>query len=623
MIDRSGGERSQESIGMLGEEIHIPMTSVVTAMSVGVMLLVISRRFNIPGIVLLLLGGIVFGPVGIGLIDPESLGQGLRVIASLGIGLILFEGGLTLDVHGYSTASRVIKRLLSLGVIVTWLATTLALKLIFDLPIAIALVAASLVIVTGPTVIAPLLRRIRVSTRLHSILHWEGVLIDPIGVFVALLCFEWIATDSGETALMNFALRVVVGMVFGLIGGMLIYYAERTRFVPENMVNVFALASAILIFGATEAVLSEAGLLSVTVAGFVLGVKQPVRLEQIREFKAEITDLLIGTLFMLLASRLSFEQFESFGMRGLFVVLAIMFVVRPLNVFLCTLGSDLSWREKLFLSWVAPRGIVAASMASLFVLSGKLSEGSPDPLFIETFVYSVIIATILLQGFSAGWLARLLGLYDPERRGWLIVGAHPLGREIARFISRATGADTILIDTNASAVDEAQKEGLRAFVGDARSPEAHDLGELSELYPVGNVLALTDNEDLNTLVCRAWGEVLGSDNVYRWGRISTKSIEHKSESGMLVWSDLPKPSLIADALSQGAVSLFESNAYKDDGGETHTPIVSVEGEMVIMDPPADSSTSSENLGRTLYLKQEIELYDSEVGPSSSHEIGER
>ncbi len=608
---------------MLGDEIHIPMMSIVTAIFVGVMLLVISRRFNIPGIVLLLIGGIVCGPLGLQLVDPTSLGQGLRVIASLGIGLILFEGGLTLDVNGYSSASNVIKRLLSVGVLVTWLTTTLALLLIFDLSISIALVSGSLVIVTGPTVIAPLLKRIRVTKRLHNILHWEGVLIDPIGVFVALLCFEWIATDSGETALINFGLRVIVGLAFGLIGGMAVYYAERTRFVPENMINVFALASAIFIFGMTEAVLNEAGLLAVTVAGFVLGVMQPVRLEQIREFKAEITDLLIGTLFILLASRLSFDQFESFGIRGLCVVLIVMFIVRPLNIFACTFGSDLNWREKLFLSWVAPRGIVAASMASIFVLSGKLAADSPDPRFIETFVYSVIIATILLQGFTAGWLARLLGLYEPVRRGWLIVGAHPLGCEIARFINGSTGADVILIDTNASAVSAAQDEGLTAILGDARSPDAHDFDELSDLHTVGHVLALTDNEDLNTLVCREWGLLLGPQNVYRWGRITTRSIENKSASGVLVWSDLPKPSLIADALSQGAVSLFESNAYQDDANETRTPIVSVSGDRVVMDPPSIPNVNVEAFGRTLYLKQELEVYDSELNPTSTQEIGKR
>lgn len=597
---------------MLGEEIHQSLTSIVTAISAGVLLLVISRRFNIPGIVMLLLGGIALGPLGLQLVSPESLGQGLRVIAAVGIGLILFEGGLTLDLRGYFAASAVIKRLLSVGILVTWLTTTLAIYLVFETPVSLALIAGSLVIVTGPTVIAPLLRRIRVTSKLHNILHWEGVLIDPIGVFVALLCFEWVATHSGGTAIGNFALRIVVGLAFGLIGGMAISYLERKKYVPEDMVNVFALASAVLIFGVTEAVLSEAGLLSVTVAGFVLGVKKPVRLEQIREFKAEITDLLIGTLFILLAARLSFDQFASFGMRGALVVAIVMFVVRPLNIMVCTWGSGMSWREKLFLSWVAPRGIVAASMASLFVLSGKLGSEGPDPRFVETFVYSIIISTIILQGFSAGWLARLLGLYDPERKGWLIVGAHPLGQEIARFISNTTSATAVLIDTNSSSVQDAESKGLPAAVGDARNPDTHDFDELLDLHNVGNVLALTDNEDLNTLVCQKWVPVLGEEQVYRWGRISTKSIEQRAESGVLIWSDLPKPSLIADALTQGAISLYESNSYEDDARELRTPIVSVLGDEVIIDPPTVDGLEVEELGQTLYLKQEVEIYDSDV-----------
>ncbi|MCB0322470.1 MAG: sodium:proton antiporter [Bdellovibrionales bacterium] len=594
---------------MLSESIHLTLMSIVTAVSAGVMLLVISRRFNIPGIVLLLLGGIALGPLGLGLVVPESLGDGLRVMASLGVGLILFEGGLTLDVRGYFSASQVIKRLLSIGVLTTWFATTLAIVFIFGGELSTALIAASLVIVTGPTVIGPLLRRVRVTPRLHSILHWEGVLIDPIGVFVALLCFEWIATHSGPTAIGNFALRVVLGFGIGLIGGWLIYFAERKKFVPDDMINVFAFASAVLIFGLSEAAVTESGLLAVTVAGFVLGVMQPVRLEQIRIFKAEITDLLIGTLFILLAARLSFGQFENFGMRGALVVAAVLFVVRPLNIFVCTFGLQLDWREKLFLSWVAPRGIVAASMASLFSLSGMVP--GPYPRFIETFVYSVIVATIILQGFTAGWLARCLGLHNPERRGWLIVGAHPLGRELARFISGRTGAQTILLDTNSMAIAEAQQEGLDAVVGDARNPDAQNLEEVVELFSVGNVLALTDNEDLNTLVCQSWGSRVGSDRVYRWGRITTKSIDQDKGSGVLVWSDLPKPSLIADALVQGAISLYESNTYEDDGEDMRTPIVALREDEVVLDPPSHGVDTT-GLTQTLYLKQEIEMYDSDL-----------
>jgi NhaP-type Na+/H+ and K+/H+ antiporter len=430
-------------------------------------------------------------------------------------------------------------------------------------------------------------------------------------VFVAVLCFEWISTESGPTALGNFGLRLVIGLLFGLIGGIAIYYAERKRFVPENMVNVFALASAVLLFGITESVLTEAGLLSVTIAGFVLGVKKPVRLEQIRKFKAEITDLLIGTLFILLAARLSPEQFIAFGYQGVVVVAIVMFVVRPINVLICTWNQGLNWREKMFLSWVAPRGIVAASMASLFALSGKIAAPGNDVRFIETFVYSIIVATILFQGFSAGYLARLLGLYDPRRTGWMIVGAHPFAREIAQFIRKSTNAGVFLVDTNATAVDDAEREGIAAVLGDARNAALEEIHEQVEVQSVGNLLALTDNESLNTLVCQNWGSQFGSEKVYRWGTLSSTSPDNNSSSGNLVWSDLPKPSLISDAFRQEAISLMSAAGYEDDGNEIKTPVLSAnsDGE-IVLDPP--SLDSHEQLETTLYLKQEAGVFASEA-----------
>jgi len=588
---------------MFDEITHHILVSCVTAISIGVMLLILSRRFNIPGIVLLLLGGFALGPNGIGLVDPDALGSGLQVIASLSIGIILFEGGLTLDLGGYLSASSVIKRLLSVGVVLTWMLTSAAVYFIFSTDLSLALVCGSLVIVTGPTVIGPLLKRIKVTRKIHSILHWEGVLIDPIGVFIAVLCFEWIVTASGPTALTNFGLRVIVGLLFGLIAGFGIYFVERKRFVPDNMINVFALASAVLLFGVTESVLTEAGLLSVTVAGFVLGVKKPVRLEQIREFKAEITDLLIGTLFILLSARLSPEQFLSFGYRGIAVVAIVMFLVRPISIFFCTLGLDITWKEKTFLSWVAPRGIVAASMASLFALSGKINTPGLDDRFIETFVYSVIVGTIIFQGFTAGILARLLGLYDPRRKGWIVVGAHPFARAIASFINSSSEASVLLVDTNHASVNAAKRQGLSAVVGDARIADLTEIEEAFEVHSVGNLLALTDNESLNTLICQNWASRIGKENVYRWGTLSSTSQSHDAASGSLIWSDLPKPSIVSDAISSNSMKIASSENFEDEEGDLITPIISIitEEDKVLLDPIEKKTTKE--LSHTLYLKQ--------------------
>ncbi|MEO1371059.1 MAG: sodium:proton antiporter, partial [Planctomycetota bacterium] len=377
------------------------LLSVGLAFAAGIPLVTIARRIGLPPILLLTAAGVLIGPGVLGeaaLVDPADLGRGLEVLVALAVGLILFEGGLTLDRGVLRETPVVITRLLTVGVFVTLLVGTLALVFLADRPWREALLGASLVVVTGPTVIGPLLKRVRLNERLHGILHWEGVVIDPIGVFVALLCFEIAMSDEsgGLTAIVDLGVRVLGGSIIGIIGGRILLWLHRRDLVPTDLTNVFTLSVAVGVFTVAESVRSEAGVLAATVAGYTLGFQSPERLRHLRAFKEEIVFLLIGALFILLAGRLDFERFESFGLGGLLAVLAMMFVARPLSIVLCTWGSDLGWNERTFLAWVAPRGIVAASMASLFALA--LERANPDDVgFVETFTWSVILATILLQ----------------------------------------------------------------------------------------------------------------------------------------------------------------------------------------------------------------------------------
>ncbi len=245
------------------------------AVGAGCLLTVLSRRLHLPTIVLLLLGGFVLGAEGLNVLHPNELGEFLPMIVSLAVGLILFEGGLTLDIKDFSHTSTVIKRLLTVGVLITWLGSALTTFLVFDISPSFALLMGSLIIVTGPTVIVPLLRRIRVDQKIGSILHWEAVLIDSIGVFIAILCFEWVVEGGGTVALPNFLIRIVSGMGIGFLGGYLIYWFMKHDWVPDNIVNAFTLASAMLIFGATELIKPVAGLLAVTIAGLIVGLNKP------------------------------------------------------------------------------------------------------------------------------------------------------------------------------------------------------------------------------------------------------------------------------------------------------------------------------------------------------------
>ncbi|MEN8734402.1 MAG: cation:proton antiporter [Lentimonas sp.] len=527
------------------------------AVGAGCILTVLSRRLHLPTIVLLLIGGFALGSEGFGWLDPDALGDLLPMIVSLAVGLILFEGGLTLDIRDFKQTSTIIKRLLTVGVLITWLGAGLTAYIVFDTSPAFALLMGSLIIVTGPTVIVPLLRRIRVQQKLGSILHWEGVLIDSIGVFTAILCFEWVVEGGGTVAIPSFLIRVVSGAAIGFAGGYSIYWVMKKNWVPDNIVNAFALASAMLIFGATELIKPEAGLLSVTIAGLIVGIKKPRQLREIKAFKAEIVDLLIGMLFLLLVARLELQQFiEFFKMGGGWVLFSVILIIRPVSIMVSSWGTSLNIREKALLSWVAPRGVVAASMASLFALSLDAKDSAiGDPALLESFVYSVICATVLIQGLSAGLFAKVLRLQRPAPNDWVIIGAHYFGRELAKKLMSKDEQHVLLLDTNARNITLAQKEGLSAMHCDGM--EAEELYESEQaLFGAGYVLALTDNIELNQLLMQRWAEELANEKVFGWIPLDAPTTADRLV-GQSVFGDLSRPAVIGSELMQNESS-FET-----------------------------------------------------------------
>ena len=585
-------------------QVQAILTTIMIAIFGGVFLIALARKFNIPAIILLLVAGAGLGPIGLDLVEPDSLGKGLKVLVLLCISLILFEGGLTLNVSGYKSASGVIKRLLTIGVLTTWFSAALAIWAIEKLEPAYAVLAGSLIIVTGPTVISPMLKRIRINAKLNSILHWEGVLIDPIGVFVAVMCLEWVIGGHGGEAVTFFMLRIGSGMAIGILGGKLISWIVSSEFIPEDMLNNFILGSAVLLFGMTELIASEAGLLTVTVAGLVIGIRKPQRIKQIKKFKAELTDLLIGVLFILLASRLTIDQFQSFGYTGVIIVAIVVFVVRPVSIALCAHGSGLTTKERVFLSWIAPRGIVAASMASLIrlELDGEGEEQAGQ--FIETFTYSVIMSTIILQGASAGWLAGALKLKRKEPTGWLIVGGHALGRSVAKFLQSA-GLSVLIVDSNSRAIRETESAGLRAIRADARDPA---LAERFEFGDVGNVLAITDNEDLNHLICHRWLDVVGGDHIHMFGVTPPATAGHRVV-GKRVWMDLPVPSVIGGEMDHGDAMTVATEGVNPSSDANRAPLAAIVNDgRVIIDPASRDGYDPAKMTSVLWLQRKAEYF---------------
>ncbi|MDX1631004.1 MAG: cation:proton antiporter [Thermoanaerobaculia bacterium] len=587
------------------------LTTITIAIAAGAALVALARRLELSAIVLLLIGGVILGPSGLGLVRPESLGGTLRLLVTMAVSVILFEGGLSLELEGWRRGGSLIRRLLTVGVLVTWLGASGAIWLLFDHSVPFSLLAGSLVIVTGPTVIAPLLKRVKIEPRLHHVLHWEGVLIDPIGVFVAILCFEFVAGHHGGVALGNFGLRLLLGTVAGLVMGGVIAGILRRRLVPDDMTNSVALAGALLTYGGTEALaahhdLEESGLLAVVVAGLVVGVLRPARLRRLRHFKAELTELMIGLLFVVLAANLDLDRFLAFGARGAVLVALVLFLVRPLSVFASSFGLEVGWRDRLFLATIAPRGIVAASMASLFAidLSDRTDLGV-DPAFLETFTYSVIAATVLFGGLAAKPMARALGLQRSRPRGWIIVGGHALGRRLAEHVADLTSEAAVLVETNRGKVARARAEGLEVLHEDARSPE---LLEEIGFARVGNLLAVTPNEDLNSLLCVQWSREFGEDRVFRWGQGPPTDSEDRL--GRTVWPWMPNPGLVAGEIEAGEARVEVARAGEPLPRDA-TALLSITQDGLDLDPQRSGDLP------TVYLRRRADYLRRSLRPDLS------
>ncbi|MBN2719235.1 MAG: cation:proton antiporter [Deltaproteobacteria bacterium] len=483
--------------------MHDAILTLSLSAAAGVILVVAAQRFMLPAIVLLLAGGIVLGPEVIGLIHPEILGRGLETIAALTIAVILFEGGLTLDFDGYRKSSVVIRRMLTIGPLITWFGTSAAVYFLWDTDPVMALMVASMIIVTGPTVVLPILRRLQVKERLHHVLYWEGVLIDVIGVFVAVMVYEWLTQSKSADmplviALGNFGMRVLLGFAMGALTGLITAEVLRYEWVAEDHVNIFVLAGALFTFGVSHAILPESGILAVVVSGLVVALRKPPRLRQLKRFKLQLTEVGIGTIFILLSAKL---ELGNFGDTRLLILLAVVvFLLRPLVVGIATWGRQFSFREKAFLSWIAPRGIVAASMASLFSL--RLSErGYPHAALIETVTYATVIATVTIQGLSAPVVSRLLRVTRENRRTWVLLGDRPLICALGSAL-RKGGVKTVEVDS---------QMGTSEFI-DPDEPRFNNVhavffADITMLSNVWNAFS--------------WGFNVNASHYYRWATFET------------------------------------------------------------------------------------------------------
>jgi NhaP-type Na+/H+ or K+/H+ antiporter len=552
----------------------------------------IAARQKLPAILVLLLFGLAAGPgtewlARVGalphrFLDPnELLGSLLLPVVSLSVAIVLFEGGLTLNVADLANeAGRTLRNLVSAGALVTWIGSAAAAHWAAGLPWAMAWLIGAILVVTGPTVIGPLLRHVKPVGRVAAILKWEGIVIDPIGAILAVLVFEAINVGGVPggigprlpnahlfaAAAWQMARSALVGGALGLAASAAIVLLLRRYWVPDLLQNAVVLMLVVATFTASNVIQPESGLVTVTVMGIVLANQRYVPVRHILEFKENLSVLLIGSLFILLASRLRLDQLERLGWRSLAFLAAMVFVVRPASVAASTFFSGLSLRERLFLAWMAPRGIVAASVTSIFAI--RLREaGYEGADRLVPLMFAVIIGTVLIYGLTARPLAGYLGLRPTGPSGFLIAGANPLARAIARAL-RGQGSEVLLADTNRPNVEAARAAGLPALYASVTSPYVWEKVEASG---IGRLLAVTPSEEVNSLAVLHYGRHFGRDNVFQLATGSEESRRKERVArefrGRMLFARGLTYSALAERLGKGAaVRVTPADAAGGGGG---------------------------------------------------------
>ncbi|WP_218599170.1 sodium:proton antiporter [Polaribacter sp. NJDZ03] len=490
----------------------------------------VAWKFKIPAILPLILIGLLVGPIaaeflsedGTKWIEPIWNGQkglfpgdSLYYFVSLAISIILFEGGLTLKRSEIKNVGPVITKLITIGSTITFFGAGIVAHYVFYLSWELSFLFAGLIIVTGPTVITPILRNIPLKKDVSTVLKWEGILIDPIGALVAVLVFEFISVGGGsgftKTALLEFGKILLFGTTFGFTFAHALAYAINKKMIPHYLLNVVSLSTVLLVFIESEVFAHESGLLAVVVMGMVLGNGKLSNLKELLYFKESLSVLLISILFILLAANINMEDLlllYTWKTATLFAI--VVFVVRPLAVFVSTRNSKLKFNEKLFISWVGPRGIVAAGIASLFG-SKLIKQGVEGAEYITPLVFMIVLGTVLFNATTARLFAKMVGVFLKSTDAILIIGASSPARLIAKYL-KENNKRVILIDSNKNFIQKSLKAGIEAIEIDIYN---QDLTDNIELNDVGYLIAMTGSEAVNKYAIDSFSNNFGEQGSYR------------------------------------------------------------------------------------------------------------
>jgi NhaP-type Na+/H+ or K+/H+ antiporter len=501
-------------------ELGLMLTGMLT---IGFFAQWLAWRVKLPAILFLLLAGILLGPV-FHVLDPDKLlGPLLFPIVSLSVALILFEGSLTLRFQELRGIGHVVRGLVSYGAIVALLLLAVAGHYLAGMSWDIALLFGALTCVTGPTVIVPMLRTLRPNARIANTLRWEGIVIDPLGALFAVLIYEAIVSRHQGHAIGVFLTTVFVGVIVGGVAAIVLGFLLRRQLIPEYLQNFGALAIVLLSFTLSNEFAHDSGLLTVTIMGIALANMRDVHIDDILDFKEHLTVLLVSILFILLAARLSWPLPPGMLWAGIAIFLAAQFIVRPVTVIVSSVGSSMTWRERALISWVAPRGIVAASVSALFSLRlERLGVAGSDALVPLVFI--LIIGTVVLQSATSRPLARWLKVAEPEPHGLLIFGSDAVARAIGKALNEA-GFHVLLSDDDWDGIRRARMEGLTTFYGNPAS--AHAERNL-DLTGVGHMLGLSTHRELNSLASLHYQQEFGRDKVYHLRNLAPQETSNRA-----------------------------------------------------------------------------------------------
>lgn len=536
------------------------LTALVAVMIIGIFAHMLGRVVKIPSIVFLLAAGIILGPEVTGFIEPGRFGSGIELLVGFTVAIIVFDGGLDIDIRQLRKMQRSIVNLVTVGVVITAVLTAVAAYALLDIPFNIALLFGAFVSATGPAVITPILRQVRVNNKVASTLQAEAVLNDGASVILAALVFAWIATSlTGIKAVEFLVIRLLGGALFGILSGIvLILILRKIPLLTDQYARLFAISILLAAFVSAENIGNQSGVLAMALFGIFIGSADVPHKAAIKSFKEDISIILLSVIFILLSAFIDFEAVRAIGPSGIILAVLLLVVIRPMAVFVSTWASDLNRGEKLFIAAMGPRGVVPASMAVYFAIRLKALGFGSESTSLLGLMFITIIITVFATGISTRFIAKRTGVIPMEI---LVVGGGEVGRTLAeRFLKR--GENVVIIDSDEEDCEKAMKQGIRAIHGNAE-----DVATLKKagIEHAKYLVATTDQDNTNLLVCQVAKAKFGFTEEKLVARVNNpENLQAFMDLGIRSISPITATALLLDGMV-GHPDLFTMCEVSEEG----------------------------------------------------------